>query len=188
MRHEIIIGGRGGQGVQLMGYLLGYSLVKYEGLYVVQTEEYGASTRGGESYTELVVGDNEEEVEGIKVRSANIGVFMFQQAWEALSKRISEKAVIIYDGALVSPNKGTLIDVRAGDLARDVLNAPIVSNMIMLGALSAATGIVSLDNLKAAVTENVKRRFIDLNIKALELGYNEALKPRASVNAQNKTS
>ena len=76
MKEEIIIGGRGGQGIQLMGYLLGYSLVKFKNLYVVQTEEYGASTRGGESYTELLVSDKESEVAAVKVRNATIGVFM----------------------------------------------------------------------------------------------------------------
>lgn len=167
-----------------MGYLLGYALVKYEGLYVVQTEEYGASTRGGESYTELVVGEKEEDVEGIRVRSADIGVFMFQQAWDALSKYVSSNATVIYDGALVKPDKGSLVSIRASDLARDVLGAPIVANMIMLGALSAITGIVSLDNLKETVKENVKKRFIDLNIRALDLGYSEALKVKAAAGAQ----
>lgn len=176
MKHEIIIGGRGGQGVQLMGYLLGYSLVKYRNLYVVQTEEYGASTRGGESYTELIVSDKEADVAAVKVREADIGVFMFQGAWDALSSKIQDNSVIIYDGSLVNPDKGKKFDIRAGDLARDVFKSAIVANMIMLGSLSAITNLVSLDELINAIKEAVNPRFIDLNIKAVEFGYSEALK------------
>lgn len=176
MKHEIIIGGRGGQGVQLMGYLLGYSLVKYRNLYVVQTEEYGASTRGGESYTELIVSDKESDVAAVKVRGADIGIFMFQGAWDALSNKVKEDGIIIYDGSLVNPDKGKRFDIRAGDLARDVFKTAIVANMIMLGSLSAITGIVSLEELKNSIKEVVNPRFVELNTKAVEFGYSEALK------------
>nr|CCC55687.1 2-oxoglutarate oxidoreductase gamma subunit [uncultured archaeon] len=176
MKHEIIIGGRGGQGIQLMGYLLGHALVKYRNLYVVQTEEYGASTRGGESYTELLVSDREDDVAAVKVRNATASIFMFQGAWEALSYKVREDGVVIYDGSLVSPDKGIRYDIRASDLARDMFKSAIVANMIMLGALSAITGIVSLDDLKASVQDIVSQRFRELNIKALEFGYQEGLK------------
>ncbi|MFP3166020.1 MAG: 2-oxoacid:acceptor oxidoreductase family protein [Nitrososphaeria archaeon] len=176
MKHEIIIGGRGGQGVQLLGYILGYSLVKYKNMYVVQTEEYGASTRGGESYTELIASDSESDVAAVKVRAADIGIFMFQGAWDALSNRVSDDAIIIYDGSLVNPDKGKRFDIRAGDLSRDVFKTPIVANMIMLGSLCAITGIVSPDELKSAVKDVVNPRFVELNTKALDFGYQEGLK------------
>ncbi|MDP8023366.1 MAG: 2-oxoacid:acceptor oxidoreductase family protein [Nitrososphaeria archaeon] len=176
MKHEIIIGGRGGQGVQLMGYLLGYAFVKYRNLYVVQTEEYGASTRGGESYTELIVSDKESDVAAVKVRSADVGIFMFQGAWDALSNKVKEDGIIIYDGSLVNPDKGKRFDIRAGDLARDVFKTAIVANMIMLGSMSAITGIVSIEELKNSIKEVVNPRFIELNTKAVEFGYSEALK------------
>jgi Pyruvate:ferredoxin oxidoreductase and related 2-oxoacid:ferredoxin oxidoreductases, gamma subunit len=176
LKHEIIIGGRGGQGVQLLGYILGYSLVKYKNMYVVQTEEYGASTRGGESYTELIASDSESDVAAVKVRAADIGIFMFQGAWDALSNRVSDDAIIIYDGSLVNPDKGKRFDIRAGDLSRDVFKTPIVANMIMLGSLCAITGIVSPDELKSAVKDVVNPRFVELNTKALDFGYQEGLK------------
>ena len=176
MKHEIIIGGRGGQGVQLMGYLLGYSLVKYRNLYVVQTEEYGASTRGGESYTELIVSDRESDVAAVKVREADIAVFMFQGAWDALSSKVKDDGIVIYDGSLVNPDKGKRFDIRAGDLARDVFKTAIVANMIMLGSLSAITNLVSLEELTNSIKEVVSPRFVDLNIKAVEFGHSEALR------------
>nr|CCC55579.1 2-oxoglutarate oxidoreductase gamma subunit [uncultured archaeon] len=189
MKHEIIIGGRGGQGVQLLGYILGYSLVKYRNMYVVQTEEYGASTRGGESYTELIASDIESDVAAVKVRAADLGIFMFQGAWDALSNRVRDDAIIIYDGSLVNPEKGKRFDIRAGDLSRDVFKTPMVANMIMLGSLCAITGIVSLDELKNAVKDVVNPRFVELNTKALDFGYQEGLKLYAnSLKAQRSES
>jgi len=48
--------------------------------------------------------------------------------------------------------------------------------MIMLGSLCAITGIVSLDELKSAVKNVVNPRFVELNTKALDFGYQEGLK------------
>ncbi|MGC8600362.1 MAG: 2-oxoacid:acceptor oxidoreductase family protein [Nitrososphaeria archaeon] len=175
--------------MQLLGYILGYSLVKYRNMYVVQTEEYGASTRGGESYTELIASDIESDVAAVKVRAADLGIFMFQGAWDALSNRVRDDAIIIYDGSLVNPEKGKRFDIRAGDLSRDVFKTPMVANMIMLGSLCAITGIVSLDELKNAVKDVVNPRFVELNTKALDFGYQEGLKLYAnSLKAQRSES
>ena len=174
MSQQIIIGGKGGQGIQLMGYLLGYTLVKYHGKYVVQTEEYGASTRGGESYTELVVGNSDRDTLSLRVERADVAVFMFQEAWNVLRKKVDDSTLVIYDGSLVRPDKGRLINFEATELAISRLNNTRVVNMIMLGALSSLTDIVSLNYLKAAVNETVSPKWLELNLKALELGYNEA--------------
>ncbi|OYT45286.1 MAG: 2-oxoglutarate oxidoreductase, partial [Desulfurococcales archaeon ex4484_42] len=40
MRHDLLIAGRGGQGILVLGYVLGLALVKYEGMYVVEMESY----------------------------------------------------------------------------------------------------------------------------------------------------
>lgn len=172
MNQQIIIAGKGGQGIQVMGYLLGYSLVKYQGKYVVQTEEYGASTRGGESYTELVVGSSEKDVLSFKVERANIAVFMFQQSWNSLRKKVQDTTAVIYDGSLVKPDRGRLFNLEATELARSELNSPLVANMIMLGAISAVSNIVTINELKSAINEILNRKWEELNLKALELGYN----------------
>ncbi len=171
MRTEILIAGRGGQGIQLAGYLLGYALTKYSGKYVVQTEEYGASTRGGESYTELIVSDDQDELEYFKVRKANVAIFMFQQAWDALMDKIHEKTIVIFDNSLVRPSKGIKYGIPASNIARDEFKLPTVANMIMLGALSAITGIITLDALEKAIDSEVNPRWRELNKKALHKGY-----------------
>ncbi|MGC8660948.1 MAG: 2-oxoacid:acceptor oxidoreductase family protein [Nitrososphaeria archaeon] len=174
MKHQILIAGKGGQGIQMMGYLLGYSFVKYQGKHVVQTEEYGASTRGGESYTELVVGDREEDVVLFKVQKADTAIFMFQQSWNSLLKKIQSDTTVIYDGSLVKPDRGRLFNIMATEISRNELKSPIVANMIMLGAISAVSRIVTLNELKSAINEVLSHKWEELNIRALETGYNKA--------------
>lgn len=174
MRYQILIAGKGGQGIQMMGYLLGYSYVKYQGKHVVQTEEYGASTRGGESYTELVVGDSEEDVVLFKVQKAETAVFMFQQSWNSLLGKIQNDTTVIYDGSLVKPDRGRLFNIKATEISRNELKSPMVANMIMLGAISAVSRTVTLNELKAAISEVLSHKWEELNIMALETGYNKA--------------
>ncbi|MGC8557703.1 MAG: 2-oxoacid:acceptor oxidoreductase family protein [Nitrososphaeria archaeon] len=176
MKQQILIAGKGGQGIQMMGYLLGYSFVKYQGKHVVQTEEYGASTRGGESYTELVVGDHEDEVVYFKVQRADTAVFMFQQSWKSLLGKVHDDTIVIYDGSLVQPNKGKTFDIRATEISRNELKSTLVANMIMLGAVSAISNIVKLSDLKSAISEVLSHKWEALNVRALETGYNTALK------------
>lgn len=171
MRTEILIGGRGGQGIQLMGYILGYAFTRYGGKYAVQTEEYGASTRGGESYTELVISDNQDELEYFKVRKANVAIFMFQQAWDSLINKVSENTIVIFDTSLVKPSKGIKYGIPASDIARDEFKLPTVANMIMLGAFSAITKLITINALEKAIDSEVNPRWRELNKKALQRGY-----------------
>lgn len=67
------------------------------------------------------------------------------------------------------------VAVAASDLARRRLH-PRVFNMIILGAIAAITGVVTLDQVKDALAEKLNRRFRndpqlkDHNYAALELG------------------
>ncbi|MEM3832077.1 MAG: 2-oxoacid:acceptor oxidoreductase family protein [Thermoprotei archaeon] len=171
MRTEILIAGRGGQGIQLMGYLLGYAFTKYGEKYAVQTEEYGASTRGGESYAELIVSDSQDELEYFKVRKADIAIFMFQQAWDSLINKINENTIIIFDSTLVKPSKGIKYGIAASDIARNEFKISTVANMIMLGAFSAITKLITPDVLEKVIDLEVNPRWREINKKALRKGY-----------------
>ncbi|MFN3286287.1 MAG: 2-oxoacid:acceptor oxidoreductase family protein [bacterium] len=46
-----------------------------------------------------------------------------------------------------------------------------MANMVMLGALAAATGIVSKEALVESVRTTVRPRTVELNLRALETGY-----------------
>ena len=60
--------------------------------------------------------------------------------------------------------------VPATQIAVDLGNR-MAANMVMLGFLSEALGMVSHEALVETVRENVSSRFVDLNLKALQFGY-----------------
>jgi 2-oxoglutarate ferredoxin oxidoreductase subunit gamma len=47
----------------------------------------------------------------------------------------------------------------------------ITANLVMLGFFSSVTGVVSADAMKKALPGLVPGRFLDLNIKAFDKGY-----------------
>jgi 2-oxoglutarate ferredoxin oxidoreductase subunit gamma len=61
-------------------------------------------------------------------------------------------------------------------LARHEIGQIMVANVIALGAIAALTGIVSLESITNAVLSRAPRGTEDKNKKAVEVGYNEAMK------------
>ena len=62
------------------------------------------------------------------------------------------------------------------DIAEFRLGRKIVANMVMLGALSAITEMVSYDALEEAVKGTVPPKTVELNLTALKEGYQEGKK------------
>jgi indolepyruvate ferredoxin oxidoreductase beta subunit len=69
-----------------------------------------------------------------------------------------------------------LVKLDAEKLAHDSNLPNIVSNLIMLGALAGACIElpVSKGKLKGSIRENVPSKFTEVNIKAFDLGFEEA--------------
>src|SRR3972149_7606969 len=58
MRQEVRLGGFGGQGIVLAGYILGKAAALYDGKEAVFTQSYGPEARGGACAAELVISDD----------------------------------------------------------------------------------------------------------------------------------
>jgi 2-oxoglutarate ferredoxin oxidoreductase subunit gamma len=170
MRREIRIAGSGGQGVILGGVLLAYAIGLYEGLEVAQTQSYGPEARGGACQAGVVVSD--EPIDYVKVDVPDELIILNEAAFRKYAPLAGERALILVDS--------TLVDVP-GDFARNIHALPatrlaedtlqrFVANMVLLGAFSKVSNIVSLDSLIKAVVDVVPPRFCDVNIQALRLG------------------
>jgi 2-oxoglutarate ferredoxin oxidoreductase subunit gamma len=78
---------------------------------------------------------------------------------------------MLVDKTLVhSRPKCRCIEIPATQEARQTLKKDIVANIVMLGALVAATHIVSEESLKKAILDSVPKGTEDLNLKAMQLG------------------
>jgi len=63
------------------------------------------------------------------------------------------------------------IEIPATREARESLGRDIVANIIMLGALVAATGIVSRSAIEKAILDSVPKGTEGLNVKAMTRGF-----------------
>ncbi len=178
-RLEIMIAGRGGQGILLAGYLLGLTLIKH-GYYVVQSESYSAETRGGDSRSELIVLREPGEADYMRVRRADIAVFMYGEQLRKYSDRVGERALVVVDSTFIKPEDlkqgWRVVAIPFTSIAEEHAGTIRVANIVMLGALARITGLYTLDELKETIRRNVKPGWVELNLNAAELGYKMAEK------------
>lgn len=173
MKYEIIISGRGGQGVLLAGYILGLAAAKYMGFHVVNSESYGAETRGGETTSDIII-SSEEEIDELRVERADVGMFLHQSGLDRNINRLKEDVLLIVDSDLVKNIKcpiGRIVSIPISRTVEEELGTKLPSNIAMLGVFSKVTNLVSMDALEGAVREAVKLKYLELNLKALRLGY-----------------
>lgn len=170
MRDEILFSGFGGQGVILSAVILGRAAALYGNKYAVQTQVYGPEARGGASMSADVIDD--EPILYPKVTSPNIYVIMSQQGFEKYGADAPEDALMLVDSELVlSRPECACIEIPATTEAKENLGRVIVANIVMLGALVTATGVVTEDAIEKAVLDSVPKGTEDLNLRALHRGF-----------------
>ncbi|RPI38518.1 MAG: 2-oxoacid:ferredoxin oxidoreductase subunit gamma [Methanoregulaceae archaeon] len=169
MRHEIRFSGFGGQGIILSAVIIGRAAVMYDNKSAVQTQVYGPEARGGASMSQVIIDD--EEILYPKVSNPDIYVIMSQEGFEKYGANAQDPAIMLVDSTLVhSRPKCRCIDVPATREAKQTLKKDIVANIVMLGALIAATHVVSETALEKAILDSVPKGTEELNRKAMQLG------------------
>ena len=169
MRNEVRFSGFGGQGIILSAVILGRAAVMYDNKFAVQTQVYGPEARGGASMSQVVIDD--DPILYPKVSTPGIYVIMSQEGFEKYGADAKDPAVMLVDSTLVhSRPKCRYIEVAATQEAKQTLKKDIVANIVMLGALVAATQVVSEESLKKAILDSVPKGTEELNLKAMQLG------------------
>jgi 2-oxoglutarate ferredoxin oxidoreductase subunit gamma len=169
MRHEVRFSGFGGQGIILSAVIIGRAAVMYDNKYAVQTQVYGPEARGGASMSAVIIDD--DPILYPKVALPGIYVIMSQEGFEKYGANAQEDAVMFVDATLVhSRPKCRCIEIPATQQAKSVLGKDIVANIVMLGALVAATHVVTETALEKAILDSVPKGTEALNQKALKIG------------------
>ncbi len=173
-KYNIRISGFGGQGIVLCGYIIGRAASLYDGKNAVFTQSYGPAARGGACSANVVIAD--EKIGYPLVRMADFFIVLSKEGYEKFINSTTPNALIFADIDLVN---GVVIDskkvfgIPATRLAED-MGKKIVANIIMLGFFFGITGIVSREAISDSVRTFVKKAFIDINLKALDKGYEYA--------------
>lgn len=173
------IGGVGGQGIVLAGRLLGKAAALYDGKHAVCTQSYGPEARGGASRADVVISDH--RVDYPFVEKADVLAVLFQEAFVRFRPRVRPGALLLVDADLVqtSGDEENLQVVPAIRTAEDLGNR-MAANVVMLGYLIGTTGIVSRGSLDQAVRATIKERILELNLNALDAGFNLASEKSAA--------
>ena len=168
--------GFGGQGIVLLSVLLGTTAVTKGNLYAVQTQSYGSEARGGQCQAELILRD--EPIGSPVSEKKDILICMFQDAYNKYISTVKDDGVLIVDHNLVTNQTRkvkSIFEVPATEIAVGLGNR-MVANMVMLGFLAEASGIITMNDVVATVKEEVSPKFVDLNIKAITAGADFARK------------
>lgn len=170
MRTEIRFSGFGGQGIILAAVILGRAAVMYDNKYAVQTQVYGPEARGGASMSAVIIDD--EPVLYPEVTNPDIFIIMSEEGYEKYGAQAVSQAVMLVDSSLVHSRPSCrYIEVPATQEARETLGRDIVANIVMLGALVAATGVVSREAIEKAILDSVPKGTESLNLKAMKKGF-----------------
>jgi 2-oxoglutarate ferredoxin oxidoreductase subunit gamma len=167
---EVRISGLGGQGVVLAGQILGRAAI-YDGKNVVQTQSYGAEARGSIAKSEVIISD--DKIGFPMIRRCDILVAMNQEALDRHLKDLKEDGVLIVDSTYVKKipeTKAKISKIPATEHAEKTFGDKIYANMLMLGALTKVTSIVSEKAMKKAIQDAVTKNIANINKEAYKKG------------------
>jgi 2-oxoglutarate ferredoxin oxidoreductase subunit gamma len=172
MRTEIRFSGFGGQGIIRSGHIVGKACALFDNKHATMTQSFGPEARGSACSSQLVVSD--ERIFYPYITRPDILVAMSQDAYDKFAGELSKKGLLLIDEDLVQPQnshaKARTFSVPATRIAEEMGNK-IIANLVMLGFFTAVTGVVSREAMKKAIPGSVPQRFLELNLKAFDRGY-----------------
>ncbi len=185
-RTEIKIGGFGGQGVILSGYIIGRAASIYDNKHATMIQAFGPEARGSACSSQIIV--SAEEIAYPYITSPGMMIVMSQEAYTKFVPELAAGGTLITEEELVSPHN-LRKDIRhfsipATRIAEE-LGKRMVLNIVMMGFFTAVTNIIGKEAMLNAVRVSVPKGTEELNLKAFGKGYEygEALvsKSRQSV-------
>ena len=178
-RVEVKIGGFGGQGVILAGIILGRAAALYDSKDATLTQSFGPEARGGSCSAQVVI-STERNLYPC-VTQPDVLTVMSQPAYDKFVEEIKPDGLLLYEESLVEP--GTIPEgvraygIPATRIAED-MGRKMVLNIVMLGFVTALSGLVSADAVRKAITDAVPPGTQKLNSDAFNRGYNYGIKSK----------
>jgi 2-oxoisovalerate ferredoxin oxidoreductase beta subunit len=167
------VAGAGGDGAQTAAMLVARAAVN-EGFDATHIPSYGPESRGGTSYADVRIA--EREVLSPDVPHPHALVAFNAPSLAKFGPAVARGGIVLYDASVVKeapaldPSVRTLA-VPCAEIARE-LGAPLVKNIVALGALAAATGLLPDASLLAAMRQALggRRAGMDVNEEAFRRG------------------
>lgn len=188
---NIVIAGRGGQGMVTAGDLIALGAVR-QGLHAMSIPSFSGERRGAPAKSSVRISKSPILLRS-DVTSADILLMCDSSIWRYFdfASNVRENALLIFNSSLsAAALEGELksgkfpstlriehyriLTTNATALAMEKLGRPIV-NTVMMGAFAAASSLISLDTVKSLIGEHFGVSG-EANIELAEAAYNEILK------------
>lgn len=183
---EIRFAGAGGQGLQAAATVLGKSLIRSSEKYVCQSQNYGPESRGGLSYSDLIISD--EEIDFPKIKIPDVLVCMSQESFLRFKPELIDGSVktLVIDPEMVSmrdlsqKNDQLEIHTISATLASEkIVGNRISSNIVLVGALHVILNIGDSNAVEKVLAEEWPS-LAEKNIAAYRRGIELAEESRKS--------
>jgi len=174
MQIKTIFSGFGGQGVLMMGYAFAVAAMR-EDKHVTYMPSYGAEVRGGTANCTVAVSN--EEIASPIASSPEFIVVMNKPSLSMFQNRLQPGGVLFLNSTMIddTPSRGDIevVTVDAGTIAEDIGDMR-ATNMVMLGSFVKKTNMVKLSTVIDGLGEifDGKKKVVEMNTRALELGFN----------------
>lgn len=174
---EIRFSGFGGQGIIRCALIAGKALSLYGNKFATMNQSFGPEARGSACSSQLIVSD--ERVLYPYITKPEILVSMSQEAYDLYAPDLRDDGTLIIDQDLVKPGSVReslkFHSVPSTRFAEELGNR-ITANLVMMGFFTAVTRITTPDVMKQALPGLVPDRFLELNKKAFDRGYDFGLR------------
>ena len=182
MHEEIIISGFGGQGALFAGQLLAYAGMDCD-KHVTWIPSYGPEMRGGTAHCTVVISD--EPIGSPMVRNPSAVIALNLPSLDKYEPLVKSGGVLIYNSSLIDrpvtrsdvhviPVPANAISMEETSKAQDGRPGDArLANVVTVGALVQATGILSLQAIESALGSHLParhQRWIGPNSIALRRG------------------
>jgi 2-oxoglutarate ferredoxin oxidoreductase subunit gamma len=171
MNEKIIIAGSGGQGVLTIGVFLA-RIAALEKKNVTWLPSYGAEKRGGFSFCDLCISD--EQIFSPVVEKPTTFIVFDQRAYERYKSKIGAGTLIIENSSLVKGGKdaGRKFSVPASEIAKN-MSFIKATNIVLAGAYMEATQFFKRESAYTVIETLLKGKpaeFVEKNIMAFNQG------------------
>ena len=178
MERELLLTGIGGQGVQLAARVIATAAIA-EGRSVQLFGSYGGMMRGGNTDATIVVSDGPVEAPPT-VGHAWSAIVMHDQFAGPIYAKLTDRSIVVVNSDVCSsrpdPSRSTVVELHANEIADGIGNR-LAASMVLVGAYAAATGLVAVDTLAAAISESLpsyRQKTVEVNVAAVRAGYGSA--------------
>ena len=170
---SVIISGFGGQGTLFAGQLLALAAME-SGTHVTWIPSYGPEMRGGKARCTVILSD--QEIGSPVVRRPGAAIVLNIPSMEAFEPEVKPGGVLVVNSSLI-PHRSERKDLRpvylaASDMATKLGNIRL-TNVVCLGALVAATRILTVESIEGALRHHLPERhraLLEVNGRALAAG------------------